>query len=503
MAGDTRTSVRCVAARAPLLVVGVLWASFHEQIGAVHAPRPGGAHRHNLAFAPAGFCGGSKRNVARLPAAALALAPAAHGGRLTLGTAPRGRGRGRGRGAACLAMNVESFNMGDGASRIYWNEDPVAEAMAGSWKVEWTQDDKRRSTVVNLQADGRVSPPDDSEKTRMEKVLDQQLPQPKGKAVMLFGTWRLKGEDVSIVIQRHTTSEGKKYGQATILFQGMIRNESNCPYGSKVMGNVLEGDSEPEFMGKFNLTQMVGKASLGLGPAGPTPKETRASSGFRLGGRSDVKVLKRFSGAWDATISLDGTRCSAAFEMLPDGTFYTTAYQKFSESGVTAGGVLRGRWNVYYSEDTKKERFWMQVKRLKSTGVNLWQDLLFLGDIDVVDTWKDIKDVLAQQMALASSNETASSAAGDPVPPKMETSDSNDLTGFELSEAEGTPSVSPHNVALTPEDRGIFTSGKQRKYRLGGSIVVGWMGEPAFVGKFQMVQAHRLDTETLERSSDE
>ena len=221
-------SMRRTAARAPLLVVGVLWASFHEQIAAVHAPSPVVAHRRNLAFAP-GLCAGAQRGAGSAAAQGQGQATAARG-RLALGAASRERGR----GAACLAMSGDPFNGGSGASRIYWNEDPVAEAMAGSWKVEWTQDDKRRSTVVNLQADGRVSPPDDSEKTRMEKVLDQQLPQPKGKAVMLFGTWRLKGEDVSIVIQRHTTSEGKKYGQATILFQGMIRNETNCPYGSKV-----------------------------------------------------------------------------------------------------------------------------------------------------------------------------------------------------------------------------------------------------------------------------
>jgi hypothetical protein len=220
-----------------LLVVGVLWASFHDQIAAVHAQRPGGAHRlpsvMPLAFGHSGtWVGAGLRtgNAARAPSA---QAPAAPGLRQRIAV-PRSRGGAR--GAACQY----GFGGDLRGTANPWNEDPVAEAMAGSWKVEWTQDDKRRSTVVNLRADGRVAPPDDSEKTRTEKILDQQLPQPKGKAVMLFGTWRVKGEDVSIVIQRHTTSEGKKYGHATILFQGMIRNESNCPYGSKVMGNVLE-----------------------------------------------------------------------------------------------------------------------------------------------------------------------------------------------------------------------------------------------------------------------
>jgi hypothetical protein len=37
-----------------------------------------------------------------------------------------------------------------------------------------------------------------------------------------------------------------------------------------------------------------------------------------------------------------------------------------------------------------------------------------------------------------------------------------------------------------------------------GSIMVGWQGEPAFVGKFQMVQGGAVkNTETLDRPSDE
>jgi len=301
-------------------------------------------------------------------------------------------------------MISDRANWADGGSqRRNWNEDPVAEAMAGSWKVEWSHDDKQRSTIVNLLPDGRVEPPD-SEKTRIEKQLDHQmeayLPSntKNKKPVLLFGTWRLKGEDVNIVIHRHSTSQTQKFGQTVMIFQGMIKNETDSPYASKVKGNVLEGETDPEWAGKFNLTQMVGKASLGLGPSGPKVKETRASSGFALGGRSDPKVLTRFSGCWDATITLDGSRCTASLELFSNGTFVTTRYTKFAESGVKVGGVLRGRWNVYYSEDTQKERFWMQVLRLKSSGVNLWQDLLFLGDIDVVDTWKDIEELLARQV---------------------------------------------------------------------------------------------------------
>ena len=86
-----------------------------------------------------------------------------------------------------------------------------------------------------------------------------------------------------------------------------------------------------------------------------------------------------------------------------------------------------------------------QVLRLKSTGVSMWQDLLFLGDIDVVDTWKDIKEVLAKQIALAASNESSStstpSTSADAVQ-QGESRDVNDMTGFELSDAEGDPSGS-------------------------------------------------------------
>ena len=365
-----------------------------------------------------------------------------------------------------------------GSHRRRWNEDPVAQAMAGSWRVEWSNEDQRQSAVVNLLADGRVAPPEDSDKTRLERVLDKQLNSGK-KAVCLYGTWKLKGEEVNIIIHRTTTKESRAFGQTTIMFQGSIKNGTDVPYASHVKGNVLEGESDPEWLGELNLTQMVGKASLGMGPRGPTLKETRASSGFALGGRSDVSVLKRFSGSWDATMSLDGAQCAAVFELWPNGTFVTSSYTKVTDSVIKSGGVLRGRWNVYYSEDTKKDRFWLQVKRLKSSGVHLWQDLLFLGDIDVVDTWRDIQDVLAQQITLAASNVSAADE---------DATHAGDVAGGDPpSLAEGT----------TPEDRGIFTVGDRRKYRLAGSIMVGWMGEPAFVGKYRMVQA--TSTDTLQR----
>ena len=34
------------------------------------------------------------------------------------------------------------------------------------------------------------------------------------------------------------------------------------------------------------------------------------------------------------------------------------------------------------------------MKRLKCSGVGLWSDLLFLGDIDVIDGWDEIEEQL-------------------------------------------------------------------------------------------------------------
>ncbi len=70
----------------------------------------------------------------------------------------------------------------------------------------------------------------------------------------------------------------------------------------------------------------------------------------------------------------------------------------------------------------------------------MWQDLLFLGDIDVVDTWKDIKEVLAKQIALVASNESSSTSTAADAEQRGESRDVNDMTGFELSDAEGVPS---------------------------------------------------------------
>ena len=111
-------------------------------------------------------------------------------------------------------------------------------------------------------------------------------------------------------------------------------------------------------------------------------------------------------------------------------------------------------------------------------------DLLFLGDIDVVDTWKDIKQVLAQQIdglatleqpaasINASSSVVNSSSSAPAALQQAASSQEDDLSGFEISDARGAPTVDPDNLELTPEDRGIFTRGERRKYRLSGIVCV-------------------------------
>ena len=58
----------------------------------------------------------------------------------------------------------------------------------------------------------------------------------------------------------------------------------------------------------------------------------------------------------------------------------------------------------------------------------------------MVDTWKDIKEVLAKQIALVASNESSSTSTAADAEQQGESRDVNDMTGFELSDAEGVPS---------------------------------------------------------------
>lgn len=109
-------------------------------------------------------------------------------------------------------------------------------------------------------------------------------------------------------------------------------------------------------------------------------------------------------------------------------------------------------------------------------------DLLFLGDIDVVDTWKDIKQVLANQMrrdGLVSQEQANASSTGvnltSPLDPHgVSDSSEDDLTRLDIAEASGTSPTQPDKSALTPEDRGIFTRGQRRKYSLRGSVPLPW-----------------------------
>ena len=102
-------------------------------------------------------------------------------------------------------------------------------------------------------------------------------------------------------------------------------------------------------------------------------------------------------------------------------------------------------------------------------------DLLLLGDIDVVDTWKDIKLVLANQMkpdSLVTQEQSNGSSTGANLTSSSDesgVSPRDDLTSLDIAEVSGAPPSQPDNAVLTPEDRGIFTRGQRRKYSLRGS----------------------------------
>lgn len=58
---------------------------------------------------------------------------------------------------------------------------------------------------------------------------------------------------------------------------------------------------------------------------------------------------------------MDGTRAELQVQMHSNGSFQTTRYSKITGEGMESSGVLRGRWNVYYSQPQDRDRFWMQV----------------------------------------------------------------------------------------------------------------------------------------------
>lgn len=58
---------------------------------------------------------------------------------------------------------------------------------------------------------------------------------------------------------------------------------------------------------------------------------------------------------------MDGTRAELQVQTHSNGSFQTTRYSKITGEGMESFGVLRGRWNVYYSQPQDRDRFWMQV----------------------------------------------------------------------------------------------------------------------------------------------
>ncbi|EKX31378.1 hypothetical protein GUITHDRAFT_166895 [Guillardia theta CCMP2712] len=206
----------------------------------------------------------------------------------------------------------------------------LVDAMAGSWKIKWTQDNKRREAVIVLKQDGTCAPPRESDE------CDEEAKQGSN---MLFGEWKLKGEDINIFITRHAGDAcdwaRRKVGvtvfgrsaQVRLLDDRVQRIHSKRQRPSVRQASIsmvkeslgcccaliLTSPTDPVWLGKFRLEQLLGKASVGMGP-GEAPKvESRASQGFALGGRSDQKVLKRFCGPWEANINMDSTRISCTF----------------------------------------------------------------------------------------------------------------------------------------------------------------------------------------------
>ena len=178
----------------------------------------------------------------------------------------------------------------------------------------------------------------------------------------LKGDWRVDGDEVTVTIYTRSSA-----GRTVLRFQGRIREGAQRPYGSLVQGNVLDGEESPEWAGDFSMTQLVGGAAMGLGPADRPAilPPSRASRGFDLAGRSPADVLARFAGRWDGTLSLahdDDARLAAALRLYPNGTFATAGLRRVTSRGVSAAGTLRGRWNVYYSDAHGRDRVWLQVR---------------------------------------------------------------------------------------------------------------------------------------------
>ena len=135
---ELRMLSRRGAACQPIMQAVVLMVSCACVQPAIHAPSPAFCGISSACKGPADL----RR---RLPAANL-HAKARSRQRQTPSSAPRSLRR--------LQMVVDNAKWADGGSggARFWNEDPVAEAMAGSWKVDWSQDDRvkpaRKPSVI-------------------------------------------------------------------------------------------------------------------------------------------------------------------------------------------------------------------------------------------------------------------------------------------------------------------------------------------------------------------
>ena len=81
-----------------------------------------------------------------------------------------------------------------------------------------------------------------------------------------------------------------------------------------------------------------------------------------------------------AQLSLDESRLAASVRLNGNGTFVAEGLRWVRGAGVSTGGILRGRWNVYYSDSHGRDRFWMQVPThafSTHTGASDWMLLHF------------------------------------------------------------------------------------------------------------------------------
>jgi hypothetical protein len=116
-------------------------------------------------------------------------------------------------------------------------------AVVGSWRLDWEDiDGEKASWLVNLNEDGSVAPPEINEK------------EGKDGSARFSGEWRMEEERVSVkIIQCVSRTVG---GMSVLSFEGSMLDLQGRPYGSQAAGNVVEGEVDPEYAGKYNMTQV-------------------------------------------------------------------------------------------------------------------------------------------------------------------------------------------------------------------------------------------------------